>query len=291
METIRTAIAQKKYFNRRSCLNQTALFTHTWLQMQKINVNFALLAGFFSFLVGFSGCQTQDLTDPQYIVDQAIQAHGSRVLDNAILEFDYRGKHFIASRNNGQFTYERIYQDSTGSVREVLNNEEAFKEVDGTRVELTEKKRYIIQETLNSVVYFGFVPYFLNDPAVIKKYLGESTVDNEPYHQVEITFMQENGGPDYEDRFVYWFHKETYAMDYLAYDFHINDGGTRLRKAFNIRTIEGVRVSDFYNYSSDILPQPGTPIETYGKVLADGNAKLLSEIKLENVSIRSTKPN
>ena len=50
--------------------------------------------------------------------------------------------------------------------------------------------------------------------------------------------------------------------------------------------IQGVRVSDFYNYTSDVLPQPGTPIETYGDVLSQGGARLLSEIKLENVTIR-----
>lgn len=241
----------------------------------------------FSSLLFFLGCTpSPDLTDPQYIVDQAMAAHGSALLNKAVIEFDYRGKHFVATRNEGKFSYERLYSDSTGNVREVLNNNEVIKEINGARVELTEKKRYSIEETLNSVVYFGFVPFFLNDPAVQKKYLGETSVEDEPYLQVEITFSQENGGPDYEDRFVYWFHKEAFTMDYLAYDFHINDGGTRLRKAFNIRTIQGVRVSDFYNYSSEVLPQPGTPIETYGDVLANGDAKLLSEINLENVTIR-----
>ena len=233
------------------------------------------------------GCtKSPDLTDPQYIIDRAIGAHGSDRLNRSVIEFDYRDKHFTATRKDGVFSYERTYTDSTGNVREVLNNDEVFKEINGERVELTEKKRYSIQETLNSVVYFGFVPFFLNDPAVQKRYLGESTVENAPYLLVEVTFSQENGGPDYEDRFVYWVHKESFTMDYLAYDFQINDGGTRFRKAYNIRTIEGVRVADFYNYSSELLPQPGTQIETYGDVLANGDAKLLSEINLENVSIR-----
>ena len=251
--------------------------------MQSLKHPFFLFIG----VLFFTGCtNAPDLTDPQYIVDRAMEAHGSAHLNQAIIEFDYRGKHFKATRNDGLFSYERTYTDSTGTVREVLNNDEVFKEIDGERVELTEKKRYSIQETLNSVVYFGFVPFFLNDSAVQKNYLGETIVEDAPYLLVEITFSQENGGPDYEDRFVYWFNKDTYTMDYLAYDFHINDGGTRLRKAYNIRTVEGVRISDFYNYSSEVLPQPGTPIETYGDVLTRGDAKLLSEINLENVTIR-----
>lgn len=237
---------------------------------------------FITLLV--AGCAPTD--DPQYIVDKAIAAHGGSVLDAAVIEFDYRGKHFKATRNNGLFVYERMYEDSTGSIREVLNNDEAFMEVDGERVEITEKKRYSIQETNNSVVYFGFVPYFLNDPAVQKKYLGTTTIDGAPYHEVEITFRAEDGGPDYEDRFVYWFHAEHYTMDYLAYDYLINDGGTRFRESYNVRTIEGVRVADFKNYKSEVIAKPGDPIEDYETLLDTDQITLLSEIILENVQIR-----
>ena len=226
------------------------------------------------------------ITDPQVIVDRAIAAHGGSTLDRAVVEFDYRGKHFKATRNNGLFSYERTFTDSTGDVRQVLNNDEVFQEIDGERTELTDKKRYSIQETLNSVVYFGLTPYFLNDPAVQKKYLGQATIEGEPYHEIEITFLQEDGGPDYEDRFIYWIQADRYTVDYLAYDFHINDGGTRFRKAFNIRTIESVRIADFYNYTADALPQPGTPIETYEELAARDEVNLLSEIVWENVEIR-----
>lgn len=243
------------------------------------------------FIAIFAGCMPANPPppredDPQYIIDKAIEAHGSRVLDNAVIEFDYRDKHFIATRQNGVFSYERIYEDSLGSIREVYNNEGAFMEIDGVRVDTSEKKIYSIQETNNSVVYFGFVPYFLNDGAVIKKYLGKTTINDEPYHEVQITFHQENGGPDYEDRFIYWFHANNYTMDYLAYDFHINDGGTRFREAYNVRTIEGVRVLDFKNYNSEQFPQPGTAIEAYETLLGTDQLKLLSEINLENVTIR-----
>ncbi len=237
------------------------------------------------FLVlAFFGCAPSD--NPQSIVDKAIAAHGGNTLDNVIIEFDYRGKHFKATRNNGIFSYERTYSDSTGDIREVYYNDEVFREVDGVRVEITEKKRYSIQETNNSVVYFGFVPYFLNDPAVQKKYIGQSTIGDAAYHEIEITFRQEDGGPDFEDRFIYWFNAETYTMDFLAYDYHINDGGTRFREAFNTRTIEGVLVSDFKNYKSEKFPQPGTPIEEYDQILGTEELKLLSEINLENVTIR-----
>lgn len=230
------------------------------------------------------GCTPTD--DPQFIIDKAIAAHGGSTLDNAVIEFDYRGKHFKATRNNGIFSYERTYTDSTGNVREVYNNDEVFREINGERVEITEKKRYSIQETNNSVVYFGFVPYFLNDEAVQKKYIGTSAIGDKTYHEVEITFREEDGGPDFEDRFIYWIDAKTFTVDYLAYDYHINDGGTRFREAFNIRTISGVRVVDYKNYKSESFPQPGTPIEDYETQLGTDKLKLLSEIILENVTIR-----
>ena len=238
---------------------------------------------FIALAWSLAACAPTD--DPQYIVDRAIEAHGGAVIDRAVIEFDYRGAHFKATRDRGLFSYEKTFNDSTGKVRQVLNNDEVFQEIDGVRTDLTEKKRYSIQETLNSVVYFGLVPYFLNDPPVMKKYLAKTTIENEPYHEIEITFKKEGGGPDYEDRFIYWIHAERYTMDYLAYDFHINDGGTRFRKAYNVRTIEGVRIADFHNYTSDELPQPGTPIESYEELAANDRIELLSEIEWENVEV------
>lgn len=236
------------------------------------------------FLCLFASCRPAD--DPQYIVDRAIEAHGGDVLAHAVIEFDYRGKHYKVMRNRGIFSYERFYADSTGSVHEVLNNDDVYRMVNGERVELDPKKLYSVEESLNSIVYFSLVPFFLNDPPVQKKYLGTSEIDGEPYYEIEITFRQEGGGPDYEDRFVYWIHQDRYTMDYFAYDYHINEGGTRFRKAFNVRTIEGIRFADFLNYTTEALPQPGTPIEDYEEYMRADSLELLSEIIWENIEVR-----
>jgi hypothetical protein len=52
-----------------------------------------------------------------------------------------------------------------------------------------------------------------------------------------------------------------------------------------VRTIEGVRIADFKNYSSDLLPQPGTSIETYDSLFVADSLNLLSEIIWENVTV------
>ncbi len=222
----------------------------------------------------------------QVIVDQAIAAHGGDVLMHGVVEFDFRGKHFKITRDGGLYTYERTYTDTTGAVREVLNNDGIYREINGERVVLSEGDTNRLATPLNSVPYFALLPFNLNDAAVQKRYLGEAEVDGQPYHKIEVTFQQEGGGSDFEDRFIYWFHMDRHTMDYLAYDYHRDEGGTRFRKAFNTRTVGGVRIADYHNFVSDSLPGPGTPIERYDAFMASGDIKLLSEIILENVTVQ-----
>ncbi len=225
--------------------------------------------------------------DPHALVERAIVVHGGDVLRRAVVTFDFRGKHFTVTRDGGRFRYERTYTDTTGAaVREVLDNDGLFREIDGVRVAMTDSARSKLATPLNSVPYFALLPFNLNDPAVQKSYLGQALLEGEPYHEIEVTFRQEGGGRDYEDRFVYWIHRDRYTMDYLAYGFHVDEGGTRFRQAFNVRTVGGVRFADYYNYVSDSLPTPNAAIERYDELMQAGAVRLLSEIVLENVSVR-----
>lgn len=222
--------------------------------------------------------------DPQEIIDRARAVHGSEVLDQAVVEFDFRGKHFTVRQEDGVFSYARTYTDSTGArVREVLDNEGLSRTMDGERVSLSDEQVRSLETAVNSVVYFALLPHALNDPAVQKRYAGDARLNGEPYHKVEVTFRREGGGRDYEDRFMYWIHKEDYTIDYLAYHFHTGEGGTRFREAVNPRTIEGVRFADYLNFTSDTL---GTAIERYGEVMEAGGLRKVSEVVLENVQVR-----
>lgn len=222
----------------------------------------------------------------QAIVDQAIAVHGGDVLRHAVVAFDFRDKHFTITRDGGLYRYERTYTDSTGRVREVLDNDGLYREIDGVRAPLTDAETYKLATPLNSVPYFALLPFNLNDPAVQKRYLAEAEVEGEPYHKIEVTFHQDGGGSDHEDRFVYWFHRDRHTMDYLAYDYHRDETGTRFRKAFNARTIGGARFADYYNFISDSLPAPGMPIERYDALLEAGAVEVLSEIILDNVTVQ-----
>lgn len=223
----------------------------------------------------------------QAVVDQAIAEHGGAVLNHAIVEFDFREFHYTITRDGGLYHYERTFTDSTGAaIHDVLDNDGITRTVDGEPVTLTEEETNRIATPLNSVPYFALLPYNLNDPAVQKRTLGEVTMAGEPYDKIEITFEEEGGGRDFEDRFIYWFHRDRYTMDYLAYDFHVDDGGTRFREAYNVRTIGGVRFADYHNFISDSLQTHGDPIERYDILMAQTDLELLSDIVLENITVR-----
>ena len=244
---------------------------------------FAVLA-----ILLLEACTPTSDADPQAIVDRAMAAHGSENLDRAEVEFDFRDRHYVVTRDGGRFTYERTFTDSTGAdVRDVLTNDSLYREVNGARVDLTEEERLSAETGVNSVVYFALLPYFLNDPAVQKSYLGEATVEGEPYDKVEVTFQEEGGGQDYQDRYVYWFHRDNHTMDYLAYSFEVNGGGTRFRQAVNPRVVGGVRFADYLNGGADTL---GTPIHRYDEMLAAGEIDPISEIELKNIDVRPLTP-
>jgi len=216
----------------------------------------------------------------QRIVDAAIAAHGLERIDGRRIEFDFRERHYVSARRGGAFTYERIFTDSIGrKIRDVLTNEGFHREVNGKTVELTAKDSAAYANSVNSVLYFALLPYHLNDPSVQKEYLGEEEVRGEPYDQVRITFRQEGGGKDFEDEFIYWFHRDRHTLDYLAYNYQTDGGGARFREAYNVRKIDGIRFADYVNYRP---AAPSMAVATFDSLLEAGGLEELSRIDTEN---------
>lgn len=223
----------------------------------------------------------------QIVIDRAIKAHGVDLCDHAIIEFDFRGRHYTSNRNGGIFQYERIFQDTVDEkavrVRDVVNNDAFRRFVDEQQVSVSKKMQRAYSNSVNSVLYFVQQPYFLNDPAVRKEYLGEEVLEQEPYHKVRITFQQEGGGKDYEDIFIYWFHKEKYTMDYFAYYYETEGGGLRFRKAYNFQEVEGIRFADFINYKADFSKYT---VEELGELHNQGMLEELSRIENDNIIVK-----
>lgn len=248
-------------------------YTYTWL-----------LLGLLFIAAACSESKPAGDGEAQAIVDAAIKAHGGQKLDKSIVSFRLRDIQYRALRDNGAFVYSRTFTDSTGQrIHDVLSNSGFKRTVDDVDVELPEERKQAFSNSVNSVVYFALLPYFLNDPAVQKSYLGEATVKGEPYHKVKVTFAQEGGGDGYQDEYVYWFHKDRHTMDYLAYNFQENDGGSRFREVIKSYDVGGVRFQDYNNYKIDDL---SFPIDNYDRAYEAGKLEKVSEIILEGVQVR-----
>ncbi len=217
------------------------------------------------------------------IIQQAIEAHGSKMLEGKIIDFDFRNRHYRASGVGGKYTYERIFKDTTGTqYRDVLINDDFYREVNGEKQTISAKDSAAYANSVNSVIYFAFLPYFLNDQAVQATYLGEVTIKDEAYHKVKVTFRQEGGGKDFEDEYIYWIHQDRYTMDYLAYNYQVDGGGARFREAYNVRTVDGIRFADYVNYK----PVPKTlEVNTFDSLFVNGQLEELSRIDTENVAV------
>jgi len=231
-----------------------------------------------------SGCSGGGQPDAQQIVDQAIQAHGGKKYNRSIVSFRFRDRQYRAQRDGGAFVYSRTFTDSTGQrVDDVLRNSGFSRTVNNEEVTLPEERKAAYTASVNSVIYFALLPYFLNDDAVQKTYAGEATIKGEPYDKVRVTFAQQGGGEDHEDIYMYWFHQQRHTMDYLAYTFSEENGdeGSRFRVAVSPREVGGIRFQDYINYASKVQ----IPLEKYDSAYEAGKLEKVSDINLKDVAV------
>ena len=218
----------------------------------------------------------------QFLVDKAVAAHGGESFKNALIAFDFRGRHYTSVREGDRFTYTRSFTDSTGQVTDILNNTGFTRKLNGQKVNLPAERQAAFTASVNSVIYFALLPFGLNDPAVKKTYLGLTPIRQQPYHKIKVTFAQEGGGTDYQDTFVYYLHPEKYTLDYLAYSYETDGGGMRFREAYDPIVVGGIRFQKYINYE----PQTDSVAVTgLDKLYNLGKLKELSRIEPENIQV------
>ena len=262
--------------------------------MKMLRPRLAVLAGLLA--LSALGCQSggqnpgQQATTPtsaiavtkaDSIVVRAIELHGGDRFEATETEFDFRDWHFKVWRDGGMFEYTRTYSDSSGQIVEVMDNEGFSRTADGLPYEMTEREWNIWTEAVMANVYFTFLPYKLTDPAVIRQMLDPVTIEGQPYQTVEITFEEEGGGRDWEDRFLFWFHELDGTMDYFAYYYTLR-GTSRFRKLINEREIGGIVFADHENYNADTL---GFNLEHAPAKFEAGELELASNVILENIVV------
>lgn len=228
------------------------------------------------------GCSSK-LEDPQKIVDNAISYAGGEKFQKSVIQFDFRGRHYIARRDGGSFSYERIFKDSLDTIHDIFSNDGFQRKINGEPVAVPDTMAVKYTSSTNSVNYFALLPYRLNDDAVIKKYLGETVIKDKAYYKIQITFRQEGGGEDHEDVYLYWFDQENFAMDYLAYSFEESDETSfRFREAYNPRVVNGIRFQDYVNYKPK---NNSLSVEQAENLYKEGELVKLSKITTENISV------
>ena len=156
-----------------------------------------------TILLTVSCKQTEKSLTAQQIVDKAIENACHKNCDKATISFTFRDIGYTSTRNIGAYKYTRLRKDSVGFIRDEISNT-GFERFINDKAELVADTTAVkISDAVNSVHYFSQLPYGLNAAAVKKELTGETTIKNEPYFKIKVTFGQERGGTDFDDEFAF----------------------------------------------------------------------------------------
>lgn len=232
-------------------------------------------------LMSCKGKETKQLS-AQTIVDKSIEVCGGELNGASTISFEFRDRKYVKESIDNQKILKRIIKNDTMNLVDIKAPIGFERYVDGKKIQLPDSLANAYANSVNSVHYFAYLPYGLNDPAVNKEYLGEITMHENKYHKVKVTFDQENGGDDFDDVYIYWFNSKTFKPDYLAYEFHVNGGGLRFREAYNERYLKGIRFVDYRNYKP--ITDSGS-IFKIDSLYLKGKLEVLSKIELKNIQV------
>jgi hypothetical protein len=214
----------------------------------------------------------------QEIMAQTIKAHGADVAANAQMDFMFRGINFSVNRNDGNFTYERSFQQGDKKVIDQFDNKGFTRHFNDSLVVLKDSIAQRYKSSVNSVIYFAQLPYGLDGDAVNLKMIGTDSILDSNYYEIEVTFKENGGGEDHEDVFVYWIDTQDFLIDYMAYSYCEDDCGFRFRESVNRRTLDGILVQDYNNYKSS---KQDPELQDLDDAFEAGKLQLVSEIKTE----------
>ena len=223
--------------------------------------------------------EKNEMSKGDSIIASAIKAHGGDKYKMANFAFTFRNKKYQFQNKDNSFTYISEFKKNDTLIKDILKNGKFVRYTNGIQQKLDSVKETKYSEALNSVIYFATLPYKLEDAAVQKKFIEEITIKDKVYDVVEVTFNQTGGGKDYQDEFYYWVNKQTHKLDYIAYVYHVNEGGIRFREAYNVRIIDGITFQDYINYEAPL----GTSLKNLPILFQEGKLKELSRIETENV--------
>lgn len=238
------------------------------------------------FIIVITSCKNETPKisfNAQDLINKSITVSGGDKIDNSTLIFKFRDKKYKAFRRFGNYQLERSFIDAEDTIIDILDNNKFERFVNFKKVELADSTRNKYSNAVNSVHYFSVLPYGLNADAVNKKYIDTIRIKGKKYHKIEVTFNKENGGDDFDDVFIYWINSKTYKVDYLAYEYSVNEGGKRFREAYNERIIDSIRFVDYNNYKPI---NKEAALSSLDRLYEEKQLKLLSKIELDAIEIK-----
>lgn len=239
---------------------------------------------FLLLLILFTSCKTDSKKElsAQEIIDKSIEVSGGKLHNKKLVSFLFRDRKYIGENNNGKKILKRITFTDSLRITDVKRHNSFERYFNDSLIYTPDSIANRYSNSVNSVHYFARLPYGLNDAAVKKELIGETIIENRTYYKVKVTFAQENGGKDFEDIYIYWFNKETFKPDYLAYKFYTDGGGIRFREAYNERYVEGIRFVDYNN-----LKPINREVSIYKTDSLFGlkELELLSKIELDSIEV------
>ncbi|WP_026915508.1 DUF6503 family protein [Christiangramia portivictoriae] len=242
-----------------------------------------LLTAIMSLLL--IGCaQKEDTLTADEIIQNAIERAGGELYEMAEIDYTFRDRAYKSYRNGGRFSYTRIMTDSLGNrIKDVLDNDGLTRKVNDSNVAIQDSLVLPIGNSINSVNYFVHLPYGLMADAANRELVGKDTIAGREYYEIKVTFSENGGGTDHEDEYLYWIDTQNFEVDYLAYNFEVNDGGVRFRKAFNHRVIKGISFVDYENYEYKDKEVQLTKLDS---LYQERELDLLSIIETKNVRVK-----
>ena len=155
--------------------------------------------------------------------------------------------------------------------------------IDNVPKELSDSLAEVYSSSLNSVMYFFQLPKPLQDDAVRYELMDEIKIEEETYWTLKIYFEEVGGGEDYQDEYRYWINQDSYQIDYLAYNYLTDGGGTRFRKAINKRRIKGILFQDYQNFKPS---KKFESLDTLPKLYQKGIISQISLIENKNITVQ-----
>ena len=232
----------------------------------------------FPIFLFFLSCQSPKSENAQEIIQKALHQSGFDKSSFSV-DFDFRDYHYTLIRKPSFYSFSRSTIQKDVEVKDVMTSSKPLQRfIDGKMILLSDSLQRVYSNSLNSVMYFFQLPKPLQDTAAINELVGAVVIHGETYWTLKVTFKEEGGGEDFQDEYRYWINQKNHEIDYLAYNYLTDGGGTRFRRAVDKRKIEGIFFQDYVNYK---------PFQKFEQL--DSLPSLFEQEELQQVSLIENK--